>query len=369
MHRLRLATGTGALTFPFHAGTSRAFRSQAALDAIESFREEGEEERDLNIALYNYPSFTGAYAALFSRLFHSKLDLPFLVLPFSSVEPFRAEDLMGCNFKTCYLLDFIGPKNLSRELSSFIPQVIAFDHRQSTETRVRVSELGQKSPNLELCVDTCKSSAQAAYDYFSAKLIETQGENARLLNKEEEERIKTILKYIEDSALKKWKLSDLKYFNIGIKDLFAKLNCVTNPHVFNQLLEIDACDLIAKGKFIISSREKSAKFFVQNPFKIKLGRGFYGKCLAIRADGNSDFCHEIGLELSKRSLAAGLRPIGAVIYMQRGNLKMCLRSCDSTTDTSEIAKAYGGGGKSNSSSFTIRMDEYNLWTAANSSNS
>lgn len=32
------------------------------------------------------------------------------------------------------------------------------------------------------------------------------------------------------------------------------------------------------------------------------------------------------------------RPIGAVVYMQRGNLKMCLRSLDSATDTSVIAK-------------------------------
>lgn len=32
------------------------------------------------------------------------------------------------------------------------------------------------------------------------------------------------------------------------------------------------------------------------------------------------------------------RPIGAVIYMQRKNLKMSLRSTDRYTDTSEIAK-------------------------------
>lgn len=80
--------------------------------------------------------------------------------------------------------------------------------------------------------------------------------------------------------------------------------------------------------------------------------------------------------------------------MQRNNLKMCLRSIDSATDTSEVAKvciltsgiissyflywqfwekisskfpfflsmqAYGGGGSPSSSSFIIRMDEYNQW--------
>lgn len=34
----------------------------------------------------------------------------------------------------------------------------------------------------------------------------------------------------------------------------------------------------------------------------------------------------------------GVRPIGAVVYMQRNNLKMCLRSTDAATDTSEVAK-------------------------------
>lgn len=33
-----------------------------------------------------------------------------------------------------------------------------------------------------------------------------------------------------------------------------------------------------------------------------------------------------------------VRPIGAVVYMQRRNLKMCLRTTDGATDTSEVAK-------------------------------
>lgn len=33
-----------------------------------------------------------------------------------------------------------------------------------------------------------------------------------------------------------------------------------------------------------------------------------------------------------------VRPIGAVVFMQRGIFKMCLRSTDKATNTSEIAK-------------------------------
>ncbi|WJZ95006.1 hypothetical protein VitviT2T_013807 [Vitis vinifera] len=58
---------------------------------------------------------------------------------------------------------------------------------------------------------------------------------------------------------------------------------------------------------------------------------------------------------------------GVVTYMQQNNLKMCLKSTDSATDTFEVAKAYGGGSSPSSSSFIIRMDEYNQWLSVNSS--
>jgi len=137
------------------------------------------------------------------------------------------------------------------------------------------------------------------------------------------------------------------------------LNCVTNPHVFEQLLQLDVGDLLTRGKSVAHDRVQAAGEFIQKPFKIQLGRGLYGECLAIRADRNSKLSHEIGLELSRRSAAAGLRPIGAVVFMQRGILKVCLRTTDSTTNTANIAKAYGGGGKPSSSSFALRMDEFN----------
>lgn len=121
--------------------------------------------------------------------------------------------------------------------------------------------------------------------------------------------------------------------------------------------------MIAKGNLDISSRQIAANKFLDKTFKVLLGRGLYGECLGVRADGNSDLSDEIGKQLSLKSAKAGLRPIGAVICYnsRRKNLKMCLRSTDTATDTSEVAKAYGGGGCPSSSSFIIRMDEYNQW--------
>ncbi|KAL7199647.1 hypothetical protein ACSBR2_021857 [Camellia fascicularis] len=129
------------------------------------------------------------------------------------------------------------------------------------------------------------------------------------------------------------------------------------------LLEISSADLIGKeGNFLyIYSAGRCKKKLLDKVFKVCLGRGFYGECLGVRADGNSNLSDEIGKELSIKSAPAGLRPVGAVVYMQRNNLKMCLRSTDTATDTSEVAKAYGGGGSPSSSSFIIMMDEYNHW--------
>ncbi|KAF0895852.1 hypothetical protein E2562_016580 [Oryza meyeriana var. granulata] len=402
--RLRGVTSPGAPEL------RRAFRSEASLEAIRAHSQPSKDTAEsvgpAHLALYNYPTFASAYAALAAHLFHRRLRRRLLVLPFSSVEPFRlprlylphfnqllhtllsllhgglccswnknskfyrssrAGDFEASGFQTCYLLDFIGPKKFALELSRFIPSVIAFDHRQST--LARIPHLGHCPSNLELNIDTTKSSARATFDYFSRKLAGIKSDSdisEKLLDQEDERRVFNVLKYIEDADLRQWQLPNAKEFQTALKDERAKLNCITNPLVFEQLLQLDVCNLLSRGKSLAHDRLEAAGKLIHKPFKIQLGRGLYGECLAIRADGNSKLSHEIGLELSQRSAAAGLRPIGAVVFMQRGLLKVCLRTTDNTTNTAEIAKAYGGGGKPSSSSFALRMDEFNAWTSVNS---
>nr|GMC87674.1 uncharacterized protein LOC109161432 [Ipomoea batatas] len=304
--------------FAFVSLLSRSFRSDAALEVLAK----ASEAKTPNIILYNYPSFSGAFAALFAHLYHDRLNLPHLVLPFSSVEPFR---------------------------------VLAFDHRKSVVSHVPLMEECDES--LRFQVNLEKSSSCAAYDYFSSKLsligstdASEKGDIMCLLKCEVQDQMDMVLKYIEDGDLRKWSLPDIRAFNLGLSEWRPRMNCITNPLMYEQLMEMRVGDLIAKGQSYISSRQNAANKL--------LNKG-------VRADGNSDLSDEIGKELSRKSAAAGLRPIGAVIYMQRNNLKMCLRSTDSTTDTSEVAKAYGGGGSPSSSSFIIRMDEYNEWLAVN----
>ncbi|KAG8368542.1 hypothetical protein BUALT_Bualt15G0056400 [Buddleja alternifolia] len=247
-------------------------------------------------------------------------------------------------------------------------RVIGFDHRKSVLPRLSSREVSDT--NLTFHVNVEKSSSTAAYEYFSAQVLESRcddDDTMSLLNHEDQERVEMILKYIEDGDLRKYNLPDIKAFNIGLREWRAKFNCITNSCMYQQLMEICSLDLITKGNKYLSYRDTDANKLVHKVFRVRLGRGFYGECPGVRADATPDLSDEIGKELSQRSAAAGLRPIGAVIYMQRNNLKMCLRTTDSSTDTSEVAKAYGGGGSPSSSSFIIRMDEYNEWLSMQSS--
>ncbi|WCJ18175.1 hypothetical protein M5689_000549 [Euphorbia peplus] len=341
------------------------FRSDAALD---NSREE-EDNNITNLVLYNYPSFSGAFAALIAHRFLSRLNLSFLILPFSSVDPLRVEDLRFRALERCYLLDFLGPPRFAARLSQqSLCEVIGFDHRKSVLHRV--SCMDECPERVKFHVDLEKSSSSAVYEYFSSKLVELKspnGEDPGLLNAEDQDRFEMVLKYIEDVELHRWSLPDSRAFNTGLSEWRSKINCITNPFMYQELLEIYSTDLIVKGNSIISSHESSARKLIHKVFKVRLGKGFYGECLGVRTDGNSKLTDEIGRQLSVKSAAAGLRPIGAVVYMQRNNLKMCLRSTDSATDTSEVSRAYGGGGKPSSSSFIIRMDEYNQWLSDNAS--
>lgn len=342
---------------------SRSYRSDAALEAIAG----AGEERVPNLVLYNYPSFSGAFSALFAHLFHSRLNLPCLILPFSSVEPFRVEDFYLEGLKKCYFLDFLGPRRFAAKLSERSNcEVIGFDHRKSVLPQINASE--DVSQTVTFNVNLEKSSCTSVLEYFSHKLAgvkSSDAEDAYLLNLEDQDRIQTILSYIEDVDLRRWSLPDIRAFRIVMREWHSKLNCLTNPYLFEQLLKISVADFVSKGNLYVSSRQVSASKSLDKVFKVRLGGGFYGECLGVRADENPDLSDEIGKQLSVKSAAAGLRPIGAVVYMQRTNLKMCLRSNDSITDTSEVAKAYGGGGSPTSSSFIIRMDEFNKWITGN----
>lgn len=66
-------------------------------------------------------------------------------------------------------------------------------------------------------------------------LFDKQGEAEGLLNPEDRDRIEMVLKYIEDGDLCRWKLPDIKAFNIGLSGWRSKFNSITNPCMYEQV--------------------------------------------------------------------------------------------------------------------------------------
>lgn len=77
----------------------RNLRSDAALEAIAK----ASEDKVPNLVVYNYPTFSGAFSALFAHLFHIRHNLPALILPFSSV-PFLS---LRFSVFFCSLISFL----------------------------------------------------------------------------------------------------------------------------------------------------------------------------------------------------------------------------------------------------------------------
>jgi hypothetical protein len=82
---------------PAASSLRRAFRSVASIEAILSYSHPSktsssseDQAGPAHLALYNYPTFAGAYSALAADLFHRRLGSRLLILPFSSIDPLRS---------------------------------------------------------------------------------------------------------------------------------------------------------------------------------------------------------------------------------------------------------------------------------------
>ncbi|XP_047337549.1 pentatricopeptide repeat-containing protein At4g33990 isoform X2 [Impatiens glandulifera] len=132
--------------------------------------------------------------------------------------------------------------------------------------------------------------------------------------------------------------------------------------ISHQLLEMNCIDLVSKGDSHINNHHNAAKQLLNKVFKIRLGRGNYGECLASRADGNSKFSDEMCQELSIRSVAAGLRllpsrklkrfPGGSLIHQSSRGL------CYSSMNSAQIS-SNGNGNKKNEIDFELLFNRCN----------
>ena len=64
---------------------------------------------------------------------------------------------------------------------------------------------------------------------------QNKGGETALLNPEDQDRVEMVLKYIEDVDLRRWSLPNSRAFNIGLSEWRSKLNCTTNPFIFEEV--------------------------------------------------------------------------------------------------------------------------------------
>ncbi|CAL9159747.1 unnamed protein product [Musa hybrid cultivar] len=325
--------------------------------------------------LYHYPCPDGAFAALAAHLYFSATSLPVLFFPNAVYDPIRANDLPLDEISDVYLLDFVGPSGFVAEISTKVESVTILDHHKTAFEDLCGNVLtGQ---NVTKVIDMNQSGATIAFDFFREKLLacddiskdpEIQHHmkgRLNLVSDSKIERVHKLFKYVEDGDLWRWALPYSKAFASGLKDMNIEYNVNVNSAVFDQLLALDPEHVIGVGKQTLTHKQRLINEVLQQSYKIRLGNGLFGQCLAGNADHISDLRSELGNQLAIKSQNLGLRGIGAVVYKvpelnTDHMLKISLRSVDSE-DTTPISKNYGGGGHQNASSFMLNCAEFENW--------
>ncbi|GAB2217254.1 hypothetical protein Droror1_Dr00000426 [Drosera rotundifolia] len=318
-----------------------------------------------NVAvLYHYPCPDGAFAALAAHLYFSATSSPVMFFPNRVYDPVKTEHLPLDEIEEAYLLDFVGPSGFIQDLAAKVEQVVLLDHHKTALEMLSNEEEPSRIKNVIKVLDMDRSGATIAHDFFKQKLCELipgSGDEAILA---EFDRLRKLFEYIEDGDLWKWRLENSKAFNSGLKDIGIEFDVGVNPAVFDQLRSLELKSVISEGTASLAKKQKLIDEALDQAFKISLGRGEYGHCLAAYADSIPELRSDLGHQLACKSRSLDLLGIGAVVYKvpELGNdevLKVSLRSDDE--DTTAISQRFGGGGHRCASSFMLSLPEFETW--------
>lgn len=294
--------------------------------------------------------------------------------PNTVYDPIRSDGLPFDEIKDVYLLDFVGPSGFVADIAPKVESVTILDHHKTAmESLCGSAALGQ---NVNKVIDMQRSGATIAFDFFRNKLL-TEASNLRnhgsgnaaievkYLPDNNHEMVQKLFKFIEDGDLWRWTIPNSKAFSSGLKDLDIEFNVNANGKLFDQLLELDPEQVIARGQVTLSQKQKLIDDCLEKSYEIELGCGKFGNCLAVNADAISKLRSELGNQLANKSRNLNLRGIGAVVYNvpELNNdqmLKISLRSLEQE-DTTSISQEYGGGGHRNASSFLLSVTEFERW--------
>lgn len=93
---------------------------------------------------------------------------------------------------------------------------------------------------MKLDLGSCVISSFACVCWLTVLFCSShdQGPVADLVEPKDRSRIETVLEYIEDGDLRRWSLPGIRAFNIGLSEWRSKLNCITNPYMYEQVWTI-----------------------------------------------------------------------------------------------------------------------------------
>lgn len=230
----------------------------------------------------------------------------------------------GLKNKEIYLVDFIYPLTTIKKLITDNKRVTAIDHHFSAEKMAKLT--------YEYSFSTKNSGSMLAWKYFyPAKAVPT------------------LLKYVEDADLYKFKLP-------YSKEIFAYIESFDfDFKTWDKL----ACDLeksaarkkcIEKGKRILKYEEKLVKRIAANNRVLVEFKGH--KTYAVNSP---EFPSQIGTILLKK-----LPPIAIIWYKSRNKIVVSLRS-DGSVDVSKIAQSFNGGGHKQAAGFSFPAEEKPPW--------
>lgn len=213
---------------------------------------------------------------------------------------------------------------------------------------------------LEVHLDMNRCGATIALDYFKPSISAEQ---------------KRFFSYIEDSDLWRWALPESRAFYAGFISLQLEYDVNKNPAIFDQILALKTEAVISKGRIVLEHQQRTIHEALRTAFVVQLGGAAigrephghgWGQALAVCVDADvARIRSELGNALADASSRRGLLSVGVVVYREAGMddasmLKVSLRSLGDF-DSSQVSKAFGGGGHFHASSFLLSAKDFDGW--------
>lgn len=165
------------------------------------------------------------------------------------------------------------------------------------------------------------------------------------------------------------KLPGSKQFAAGMKDLGLELDVNKNPAIFDTLAALKVANVVGRGAAALAEVDRVVALESGLAFVVKVPhptRSTALWCLAVKTkfpENRSTLGHVV----ATRSQAAGLDPVGAVIYTEAAmgdasatQYKVSLRSTGGF-DVSVVAKGLGGGGHAGAASCCVPVAAVDGW--------